>query len=100
MRSPMMRNFPSRFLDPVLRLPRILVGMVLAGALAFGQARGQEALPGASSPLSGREVERFRSEIRTALFVPDALPALKPETHGRFEPTPGVVAERITYGTQ
>ena len=28
------------------------------------------------------------------------LPALDAKTHGRFEAAPGVIAERVTYGTQ
>ena len=47
---------------------------------------------------TARERE-WRAGIRSALFVPDRLPALEPVTHGSFEPTPGVVAERVTYGT-
>jgi len=41
-----------------------------------------------------------RAQIRSTLFVPDPLPALAPQSHGQFEPTPGVIAERVTYGTQ
>lgn len=38
--------------------------------------------------------------IRSTLFVPDPLPPLEVESHGRFEPEPGVIAERISYATQ
>ncbi len=41
-----------------------------------------------------------RIEIKSALFVPDPLPPLAPASYGTFEPAPGVVAERISYGTQ
>ena len=41
-----------------------------------------------------------RDQIKSALFVPDPLPPLAPQTHSRFEPAPDVVAERITYATQ
>ena len=41
-----------------------------------------------------------RKKIREPLFVPDPLPPLDPKTHGKFEAAPGVVAERVTYGTQ
>jgi dienelactone hydrolase len=41
-----------------------------------------------------------RVEIKTTLFVPDPLPSLAPASYGTFEPAPGVVAERISYGTQ
>jgi dienelactone hydrolase len=41
-----------------------------------------------------------RRLIESTLFVPDPSPALAPQSYGSFEPTPGVVAERITYGTE
>src|SRR5262249_30175271 len=34
------------------------------------------------------------------LFASDPLPELNPEVNGQFDPEPGVVAERVTYGTQ
>jgi dienelactone hydrolase len=46
------------------------------------------------------EEQDWRSRIRMAWFAAGPAPALAPETHGSFEPAPGVVAERITYGTQ
>ncbi len=48
----------------------------------------------------GQQEQQWRSEIKRTLFVPDPLPALNAETHGRFEPAAGVIAERVTYGTQ
>ena len=44
--------------------------------------------------------ENTRRRIETALFVPDPAPMLAPVSYGSFEPTPGVVAERISYGTE
>ena len=41
-----------------------------------------------------------RAAIRAALQVPDPLPALAPETHGRFDAAPDVIAERVTYSTE
>ena len=41
-----------------------------------------------------------RARIRQTLFVPDPLPALDVTVHGRFEPEPGIVAERVSYSTQ
>jgi dienelactone hydrolase len=41
-----------------------------------------------------------RRRIAATLFVPDPPPALEPVSYGSFEPTPGVVAERIAYGTE
>jgi dienelactone hydrolase len=55
--------------------------------------------PLAAAP-DGERDSRWRATIREALFVPNPLPALAPQTHGSFEPAPGVIAERVTYGTQ
>jgi dienelactone hydrolase len=44
--------------------------------------------------------QRWRTRIRSTLFVPEPAPALEPEALTRFEPEPGVTAERILYGTQ
>jgi dienelactone hydrolase len=44
--------------------------------------------------------EALRRRIMDTLFVPDPLPALAPAHYGYFEPLPGVVAERISYGTE
>jgi len=42
----------------------------------------------------------WRSSMRKALMVPDMLPPLDVKIHSQFEPVPGVIAERISYGTQ
>src|SRR5215471_14419843 len=44
--------------------------------------------------------EVLRRRIADTLFVPDPLPALEPTRSGSFEPAQGVVAERISYGTE
>ena len=49
---------------------------------------------------TAEQARRWRSAIRTTLFVPDPLPQLAVENHGRFEPAAGVVAERVSYATQ
>jgi dienelactone hydrolase len=55
----------------------------------------------AAEPADRRESnERLRAQIRSTLLIPEALPELAPEFHGRFEPEPGVVAERVSYGSQ
>ena len=41
-----------------------------------------------------------REQILAALFAPDPLPELAPQTHGSFDPSPAVTAERVSYGTQ
>ncbi len=53
-------------------------------------------------PLLGfaQPADEQRTQIKSALFLPDPLPALSPQTHSRFNPAPDVVGERITYATQ
>ena len=41
----------------------------------------------------------WRAQIRHILYVPDQLPALDAKTWSTFSPTPGVLADRVTYHT-
>lgn len=49
--------------------------------------------------LQPAEAREWRGQIRSALFVPETLPALGAEVHGEFRPVQGVRAERISYKT-
>jgi dienelactone hydrolase len=49
---------------------------------------------------SWSQPQELRRRIADTLFVPDPPPALAPARHGSFEPMPGVVVERISYGTE
>ena len=53
-----------------------------------------------AAPLTAQQEQAWRAQIKATLFVPQPLPELAPEFHGSFEPAEGVVAERVTYGTQ
>ena len=102
--------------------PRVLTGI---GALSFVEQQVEQAVPPgvrtagplvrhtflarrvlhylaillALAPCFAQEaVERAR--IKDALFVPNPLPTLDAITHSRFDPAPGVTAERVTYATQ
>jgi dienelactone hydrolase len=55
--------------------------------------------PVAEHPASTQEFARWRNQIKHALFIDDPLPALTPRSYGSFSPAPGVIAERVTYGT-
>jgi hypothetical protein len=57
-------------------------------------------LPDGGRVFTQQRVQQWRSRIRQTLFMPDPLPPLAIETHGSFEPEPGVIAERITYATE
>ncbi len=41
----------------------------------------------------------WREQIRKILYVPDKLPELQAKTWSTFTPTPGVLADRVTYHT-
>ena len=49
---------------------------------------------------AGAEPDELRQRIKETFFVPEPMPEVSPATYGRFEPEPGVFAERITYGTE
>ena len=53
-----------------------------------------------SIPLNPAQEADWRARIRRTLYVPDTLPPLNARVHSTFQPEPGVVAERISYGTQ
>jgi len=54
----------------------------------------------ALGPALWAQPEPLRHRIADTLFVPEPAPALAPVRYGSFEPEPGVVAERISYGTE
>src|SRR5690606_22548671 len=56
----------------------------------FGKVPAQKAISGE---------QELRQQIKSALFVPEELPALNAEIRGGFQAIPGVRAERITYHT-
>jgi len=43
--------------------------------------------------------DAWRAEIRHQLYIPDHLPALDAKVWSTFSPTPGVLADRVTYAT-
>ncbi len=42
----------------------------------------------------------LRDRIQSTYHVPKPLPALHAQSHGRFEPEPGIIAEKISYETE
>src|SRR5262245_16639848 len=66
---------------------RLFVSMLVGVATL-----GAEVTPG--------QVRAWRTRIKQVLFVPDPPPSLAPVSYGSFEPTPGVIAERISYSTE
>jgi dienelactone hydrolase len=51
-------------------------------------------------PASEVQFANWRHDARAALFLAGPEPALAPQDFGTFQPMPGVVAHRVTYGTQ
>jgi dienelactone hydrolase len=51
------------------------------------------------TPASASQFDQWRAQIKSALFISDPLPTLAPKSFGSFSPAPGVIAERVTYGT-
>ena len=68
--------------------------------LCFAVCLVAAAGPLAASPQTLAQENAWRRDILRTLHVPDPQPELSPRVHGGFEPEPGIVAERVTYGTQ
>jgi len=51
--------------------------------------------PAAAPPAN--QFASWRGEMRKALYVPDKLPPLEAKLWSSFSPTPGVIADRVTY---
>ena len=59
-------------------------------------------LPPASSLTRAQQaarIQQWRAQIRHQLYLPDTLPALDAHVWSTFSPTPGVLADRVTYQT-
>ena len=82
------------------RRAALAAAVVLGWILAAWPAQGDEPPAAPAGPATETQLRRMANKIKSTLFVPDPLPALEPESHGRFRPAPGVVAERVTYGTE
>jgi dienelactone hydrolase len=69
---------------------------------AAGIGAPVQPLPAASTLSASAQRARiaaWRAKIRHRLFIPDPLPALEARTWSTFSPTPGVLADRVTYAT-
>ena len=70
-------------------------------ALAFSILLSSSAVLSAhAAPPGAAQEKAWREGIKAALHVPTPGPTLSAEYYGTFEPEPGIVAERVTYGTQ
>ena len=82
------------------RRAALVVCVVLGWVSPAWPVRGDEPPAAPAGPATDAQLDAWQSKIKSTLFVPDPLPALEPETHGKFRPAPGVLAERVSYGTQ
>ena len=79
----------------------IILFLLCAGAPAqIGSNNAGSSNAAVSGVASDQQVSLWRKQMRQALFIPDPLPPVKPETYGSFTPTPGIVAERVSYATE
>jgi dienelactone hydrolase len=51
------------------------------------------------TPATAAQFDQWRAQIKSALFISDPLPSLSLQSYGTFTPAPGVIAERVSYGT-
>src|ERR1700730_3802327 len=53
-----------------------------------------------SAPATDEQFYRWREQAKSALFLPKIMSPVAAHDFGSFTPMPGVVAHRVTYGTQ
>ena len=70
----------------------ILLASILVNPVALSQA-----FPASPPPPPQYDLQRM--QIKHALFIPDTLPSLAIHNYGSFSPSPGIIAERVTYAT-
>jgi dienelactone hydrolase len=56
--------------------------------------------PPVAAPATDEQFARWREQAKAALFLPKTMPPVAAHDFGSFTPVPGVVAHRVTYGTQ
>src|SRR5258707_15451239 len=56
--------------------------------------------PPVTTPATEAQFARWREQASAALFLPKTMPPVAARDFGSFTPMPGVVAHRVTYGTQ
>lgn len=78
---------------------RILGQRIAVCGLAVCVLCAMTAAPARAS-VTKQQVKAWRQEIRKALYIPTPLPPLAVKVYGIFSPVPGVIAERVTYGTE
>jgi len=93
-----MRTTFQRRTDVERLVASVLAGSMLMLAELAGSVVAQDS--DKAGGLSAEQRQQWRTQIRSALLVPEPLPPLDAETHGQFEPAADVVAERVAYGTQ
>jgi dienelactone hydrolase len=65
-----------------------------------GPAHPFDTPPPVAAPATSEQFARWREKASAALFLPKTMPPVSARDFGSFTPMPGVVAHRVTYGTQ
>lgn len=73
---------------------RSLLALLSALALFSASAHPQ------TSPASAVQMQHWREQIKQTLFISGNPPQLSPKHYGTFSPSPGINAEKVTYGTE
>ena len=76
-----------------MKSPLLSTSVLLAAAL-FLFADGAHA-----QPVTNRQVDQWRTEMRKALFIPDPLPSPDAKLYGTITPAPGITMEHVAYNT-
>src|SRR5665213_3297053 len=98
----MMRNWPQRAL---LAIYLVALGLDCSAQRVSRPDPSDPAHPfntpaPVSLPATERQFSVWRSQAREALFLPSTPPAVAARSFGSFTPMPGVVARRVTFGTE
>jgi len=78
-------------MKPVHRLKPLM--LFIATILIAGPA------PMPAQVATTSQINLWRQQMRRALFIPDPLPALLPESYGAIAAAPGVILEHVSYRT-
>jgi dienelactone hydrolase len=80
-------------------LSKVFIGVLLVTGIAASRPAIGQTAASAASPATVAQFDEWRGQIKKALFIQDPLPLLAPKSYGIFSPAKGVMAERVTYGT-
>jgi dienelactone hydrolase len=86
-------------LNSLQPLSKVFIGVLLVTVIAASRPAIGQIAAGAAPPATVAQFDEWGGQIKKALFIQDPLPLLAPKSYGTFSPAKGVIAERVTYGT-